>query len=199
MTVNLVKEKKRKEKKELISIPSKYELKCNSPKYLLKIILIRAAGEGKIFERIIKKKFQENYKLTIGADFLIKDVEFKPNEIAKLCIWDIGMQKRFKSLRNLFYQGALGALLIFDLTREQSYLETKKWYNEIKEAVGPIPFIFIGDNVHLVAAAIREEAHEFFKNLGGIYVEIYPTSIDVVENVILELTQKIIIQHSIYH
>ncbi len=130
-------------------------------------------------------------------DILTKDVEFRQGEIATLSIWDIGGQQRFEFIRSTFYKGAAGALLVFDLTKEQTYTETRKWVTEIRQFAGKnIPFVLIGNNVQLLkladAAFIREEAREFARNEGGIYIETSPTSIDIVEKAIRELTRRII-------
>ncbi len=130
-------------------------------------------------------------------DILTKDVEFRQGEIATLSIWDIGWQQRFEFIRSTFYKGAAGALLVFDLTKEQTYTETRKWVTEIRQFAGKnIPFVLIGNNVQLLkladAAVIREEAREFARNEGGIYIETSPTSIDIVEKAIRELTRRII-------
>jgi len=131
------------------------------------------------------------------VDILTKDVEFRQGEIATLSIWDIGWQQRFEFIRSTFYKGAAGALLVFDLTKEQTYTETRKWVTEIRQFAGKnIPFVLIGNNVQLLkladAAVIREEAREFARNEGGIYIETSPTSIDIVEKAIRELTRRII-------
>ena len=166
--------------------------------FKLKILLTGAAAVGKtsLVQRFIKSRFQANYKLTVGVDILTKDVEFRQGEIATLSIWDIGQQKRFEFIRSRFYKGAAGALLVFDLTREQTYKEVKKWHSEIKKFAGPIPFVLIGNNIHLFKlidkAIIRKEARKFARNKGGTYIETSPTSIDVTEGAVRKFTRRII-------
>ena len=166
--------------------------------FKFKILLTGAAAVGKtsLVQRFIKNRFQANYKLTVGVDILTKDVEFKQAEIATLSIWDIGGQQRFEFIRSTFYKGAAGALLIFDLTREQTYIEVRKWFTEIRQFTGHIPFILIGNKAHLVKladrAVIREEAREFARNEGGIYIETSPNNIDIVEVAVRALTRRII-------
>ena len=167
--------------------------------FKLKVLLTGAAAVGKkrLVQRIIKNRFAENYKLTVGVDILTKDVEYKPGEVATLSIWDIGGQQRFEFIRSTFYKGAAGVLLVFDLTREQSFVETKKWLTEIRQFSNEnIPFVLIGNNVDLledVGEVIdREEARAFAEKEGGIYIE---TSIKTGANVdeaFSELTHRII-------
>ncbi|MFX1574249.1 MAG: GTP-binding protein [Promethearchaeota archaeon] len=166
--------------------------------FKLKVLLAGdiAVDKSSLIQQFIKNRFQTNYKLTVGVDILTKDVEYTQGEIATLSIWDLGGQQRFEFIRNTFYKGAAGVILIFDLTREQTYNETKKLLTEIRQSAGPIPFILIGDNVQLFELTgipvIRDEAHEFARNEGGIYIEMSPTNEDIVEEAFCELARRII-------
>ena len=167
--------------------------------FKLKVLLTGAAAVGKtsLVQRFIKQRFQANYKLTVGVDILTKDVEYRSSEIATLSIWDIGGQQRFEFIRSTFYKGAAGALLVFDLTREQTYTETRKWLTEIRQFAGEsIPFVLIGNKVDLVedvgTVIDRDEALSFAESEGSIYIESSAkTGINVDES-FSELTKRII-------
>jgi Ras-related protein Rab-11A len=167
--------------------------------FKLKVLLTGAAAVGKtsLVQRFIKNRFAANYKLTVGVDILTKDVEFKPGEVATLSIWDIGGQQRFEFIRSTFYKGAAGALLVFDLTREQTYIETRKWLTEIRQFSNEnIPFVLIGNKADLleeVGEVIdRDEARAFAEREDGLYVEASPNDINVVEDAVNVLTRRII-------
>jgi small GTP-binding protein len=167
--------------------------------FKLKVLLTGAAAVGKtsLVQRFIKNRFAANYKLTVGVDILTKDVEFRPGEIATLSIWDIGGQQRFEFIRSTFYKGAAGALLVFDLTREQTYTETRKWLTEIRQFAGEnIPFVLIGNKVDLIedvgVVIDRKEAEAFAKKEGSIYIETSAKTGVHVDEAFSELTRRII-------
>ena len=166
--------------------------------FKLKVLLIDLSREYEtgIVQKLSKNRFQRNYKLTVGVDICTKDVEFRRNEIATLSIWEIGIQERFEFIRNTFYKGAAGAIFIFNLRKEQTYIETKRWLSEIRQSAGHLPFLLIGVNINLLKLieknSLREEIREFTSNEGGFYVETSPKKFYNITEAINELTKSII-------
>ena len=167
--------------------------------FKLKVLLTGAAAVGKtsLVQRFIKNRFAANYKLTVGVDILTKDVEFTQGEVATLSIWDIGGQQRFEFIRSTFYKGAAGALLVFDLTREQTYIEVRKWLTEIRQFAGQdIPFVLIGHKYDLledVGEVIdRDEARALAESEGSIYIETSAKTGINVDEAFTELTRRIV-------
>ena len=167
--------------------------------FKLKVLLTGAAAVGKtsLVQRFIKNRFAANYKLTVGVDILTKDVEFRPGELATLSIWDIGGQQRFEFIRSTFYKGAAGALLVFDLTRDQTYTETRKWLTEIRQFAGEnIPFVLIGNKLDLVedvgTVIDSNDARNFAENEKSIYIETSAKTGENVDESFTELTRRII-------
>jgi small GTP-binding protein len=146
--------------------------------YRFKVILLGEAAVGKtsLLLRYIRNQFAESYKMTIGVDFLSKKLNINDNRV-NLTIWDVAGQKRFSFMRKSFYGGSSGALLIFDLTRENTFQYlTRRWYPEMTKFIGnEVPFVLIGNKLDLVkdiGSVINEsEAQEFAQSKNSIYIE----------------------------
>jgi len=167
--------------------------------YQFKVILIGAGAVGKtsLVRRFIEGTFSKSYKMTIGVDFMTKAVTLKTEELVKLTIWDIGGQQRFKVLRRGFYNGSHGALVVFDLSRADTYVEMRKWLKEMKQfAGGDVPFLLIGNKLDLIEQVgeviNRKEAMEFAENEGSIYIETSAKTGNNVESAFVGLTNKMV-------
>jgi len=124
-----------------------------SRRTLLKVILLGDSGVGKtsLMDRFVNKKFSAQYKATIGADFLTKEVEVD-ERLVTLQIWDTAGQERFQSLGNSFYRGADCCILVFDVTISKTFENLENWRNEflVQANVNDpdrFPFVVIGNKV----------------------------------------------------
>jgi len=99
---------------------------------LLKIIILGESGVGKkaILHQFVHKRFIEEHKATIGADFSTKEIVFD-DKVITLQIWDTAGQERFQSLGNAFYRGADACVLVYDVTNEASFKKKKLKNGEI--------------------------------------------------------------------
>ena len=147
--------------------------------YLFKSIVVGDGGVGKtaLTLRFSKGFFQEEYKMTIGVDFHVKTIDLKTKDgitRTKLQIWDTGGQERFASIRPMYYRGALGALLIFDLTSMSSFEHLPQWIEEIRaNAKEEIPLLLVGNKADLEdqREVFLDEINEFSKDFGLYYTE----------------------------
>jgi len=171
------------------------------PLYVFKVIIVGAAAVGKtsLLHRFVENKFNFRYKLTIGADFLSKVMEGYPNldTTCKLQIWDIGGQERYKFLRSSFFNGANGALVVFDISRWHTYEELNDWLSDLREFAGKnIPFILIGNKVDLIKDVYgeydKEGVEEYAKSENTYFVETSAKTGENVESTFLNLTNRMI-------
>ena len=121
-------------------------------KYHLKIIVCGAGAVGKtsIVRRYVEDKFEFNYLLTVGLDPSNRRIEVN-RTLVNLVIFDVAGQKRFQTLRDVFFRKANGALLVFDLTRPETLDELYEWKQQIDDRLGKdrIPAILIGNKSDL--------------------------------------------------
>lgn len=120
---------------------------------LIKVVLVGdgAVGKTALRERFLGKDFSTSYLMTIGADFAVKETELSNGLQIKFQIWDLAGQPRFESVRELYYRGASGALLIFDVTRRESFDNQRYWIRELwkNNGKGPVPLVVLGNKIDL--------------------------------------------------
>ena len=120
--------------------------------FLMKIVLAGdgAVGKTALRERYLGKGFSSNYMMTIGADFALKEAIIREKSI-KFQIWDLAGQPRFGTVRSVYYYGCLGALLVFDVTRPDTFTNLESWIEEIFKHNGKneIPVVLLGNKADL--------------------------------------------------
>lgn len=100
--------------------------------YLFKIVLIgdSAVGKSNLLARFARDEFYPNSKSTIGVEFQTQKLNIDGKEI-KAQIWDTAGQERFRAVTSAYYRGAVGALLVYDISRRQTFDSVGRWLNEL--------------------------------------------------------------------
>nr|XP_035948371.1 ras-related protein Rab-31 isoform X2 [Halichoerus grypus] len=130
-------------------------------------------GKSSIVCRFVQDHFDHNISPTIGASFMTKTVPCG-NELHKFLIWDTAGQERFHSLAPMYYRGSAAAVIVYDITKQDSFHTLKKWVKELKEH-GPenIVMAIAGNKCDL--SDIREvplkDAKEYAESIGAVVVE----------------------------
>jgi len=126
-------------------------------KVLLKVIILGDSGVGKtsLMNQYVNKKFSKQYKATIGADFLTKEVMID-DKLVTMQIWDTAGQERFQSLGVAFYRGADSCVLVYDITDPKSFESLESWMDEFLVQAAPtnadkFPFVVIGNKSDLAS------------------------------------------------
>lgn len=119
--------------------------------YNFKVAVIGDVGVGKtsLINQFILKKFQKDYISTIGVNILLKDVEITLNTIkyeCQLMFWDVGGQEKFNNVRHMFYKGANGAIVVYDITRPATFLKVPDFLQDLENTLrAKVPFIVLGN------------------------------------------------------
>jgi len=118
----------------------------------LKIALLGDAAVGKtsLRRKFMGKSFATQHLMTIGADFSTTQLEIGDNSV-NFQIWDIAGEHSTTSLRSQFYRGIKGALVVFDITRQPTYLNLPTWIDELWKynGEGEVPIIILGNKADL--------------------------------------------------
>jgi len=124
-------------------------------KVLLKVIILGNSGVGKtsLMNQYVNKRFSTQYKATIGADFLTRDVMID-DRLVTMQIWDTAGQERFQSLGVAFYRGADCCVLVYDVTQPDSFKSLDSWRDEFLIQASPrdpenFPFVVLGNKIDL--------------------------------------------------
>ena len=117
---------------------------------VLKLLLLGDSSVGKtsILLKYISNKFDESSISTVGVDYMDKIIDYNKFKI-KLQIWDTSGEEKFRTITKNFYRNADGLLVVFDLTKKESYNHIKSWINEAKENNDKLKTILIGNKLDL--------------------------------------------------
>uniref|UniRef100_A0A8V0XC77 RAB31, member RAS onco family n=1 Tax=Gallus gallus TaxID=9031 RepID=A0A8V0XC77_CHICK len=150
-------------------------------------------GKSSIVCRFVQDHFDHNISPTIGASFMTKTVPCG-NELHKFLIWDTAGQERFHSLAPMYYRGSAAAVIVYDITKQDSFHTLKKWVKELKEH-GPenIVMAIAGNKCDL--SDIREvpmkDAKEYAESIGAIVVETSAKNAVNIEELFQGISQQI--------
>ncbi|KFK43983.1 hypothetical protein AALP_AA1G199500 [Arabis alpina] len=146
-----------------------YDEECD---YLFKAVLIgdSAVGKSNLLSRFSRDEFRLDSKPTIGVDFAYRNVRVAGKTI-KAQIWDTAGQERFRAITSSYYRGALGALLIYDITRRQTFKNINKWLSELRDFSSPeTVVVLVGNKSDLrQSREVKEEEGKTLAELEGLY------------------------------
>ncbi|CAL8138559.1 unnamed protein product [Orchesella dallaii] len=106
--------------------------------YLFKLLLVGDSGVGKedIFDKFDENALKPTFISSICTDFNIRTIELEDKKI-KLQLWNTAGHERYKSITNAYYRGAMGIMLVYDITNEKSFENIKNWIKNIKDHAEP--------------------------------------------------------------
>lgn len=146
-----------------------------SNQYLFKYIIIGDSGVGKscLLLQFTDKRFEAGHDLTIGVEFGARMISIDDKPV-KLQVWDTAGQESFRSITRSYYRGAAGALLVYDVTRRETFEHVATWLEDCKENSGMhMTILLIGNKADLAdkRAVPEAEGRRFAEEHGLPFIE----------------------------
>ncbi|ERM95259.1 ras-related protein Rab11A [Amborella trichopoda] len=143
--------------------------------YVFKVVLIgdSAVGKSQILARFARNEFSLDSKATIGVEFQTRTLVIQ-HKTVKAQIWDTAGQERYRAVTSAYYRGAVGAMLVYDITKRQSFDHVPRWLEELRgHADKNIVIILIGNKSDLEDQRVvpAEDAREFAQKEGLFFLE----------------------------
>eukprot|EP00826_Nyctotherus_ovalis_P056652 TRINITY_DN7693_c0_g1_i20.p1 TRINITY_DN7693_c0_g1~~TRINITY_DN7693_c0_g1_i20.p1 ORF type:complete len:187 (-),score=65.09 TRINITY_DN7693_c0_g1_i20:247-807(-) len=133
-------------------------------KKIFKVMILGDSGVGKtsILEQYVNQVFTGKYKVTIGSDFLTRDLTINEEKI-KLQIWDTAGQEKYRSLSLAYYRGADACVFVYDITDKSSFANVDTWMETFFAQVpdsqtGSFPVVVVGNKVDKEGRAVTSDA-----------------------------------------
>uniref|UniRef100_A0A3B5KQK0 Ras-related protein Rab-35 n=1 Tax=Xiphophorus couchianus TaxID=32473 RepID=A0A3B5KQK0_9TELE len=138
-------------------------------------------GKSSLLLRFADNSFSGDYITTIGVDFKIRTVDME-GERVKLQIWDTAGQERFRTITSTYYRNTHGVIIVYDVTNPESFVNVKRWLNEISENCDTVCKILVGNKNDDPAKkkVDTQDAVQFGESLG---VPVFETSAKENKNV----------------
>ncbi|KAK6168260.1 hypothetical protein SNE40_022123 [Patella caerulea] len=146
--------------------------------HLYKILVIGELGTGKtsIIKRYVHQFFSQHYRATIGVDFALKVLNWDADTLIRLQLWDIAGQERFGNMTRVYYKEAVGAFVVFDVTRASTFEAVSKWKNDLDSKVqlpdgSPVPCVLLANKCDQAKEGLvnnTAQMDEFCKEKGFI-------------------------------
>jgi Ras-related protein Rab-11A len=142
------------------------------PQFLFKVVLIGDSGVGKsnLLSRFTRNEFNLDSKSTIGVEFATRSIQVD-NKTIKAQIWDTAGQERYRAITSAYYRGAVGALLVYDISKHQTYENVTRWLKELRDhADTNIVIMLVGNKSDLrhLRAVSTDDAKQFSMAPNGV-------------------------------
>lgn len=147
----------------------------DSYNFVFKVVLIGESGVGKsnLLSRFTKNEFSHDSRTTIGVEFSTRTVQLD-NYTIKAQIWDTAGLERYRAITSAYYRGAVGALLVYDISKHLTYESAERWLKELYEHADPhIVVMLVGNKRDLesLRTVPEKEARAFADSKGLMFME----------------------------
>jgi len=161
-----------------------------------KVVLLGegAVGKTSLVLRYVENKFNDKHLTTLQASFLTKKLNIAGTRV-NLSIWDTAGQERFHALGPIYYRDSNGAILVYDITDEDSFQKVKNWVKELRKMLGnEISLCIVGNKVDLEKErhVTVEEADEYAKSVNAKHFHTSAKLNKGIEELFLDLSKRMI-------
>ncbi|XP_074115539.1 RAS oncogene family member Rab21 [Cotesia typhae] len=162
--------------------------------YNFKVVLLGEGCVGKtsVALRYVEDKFNDKHLTTVQASFLNKKLNINSKRV-NLAIWDTAGQEKFHALGPIYYRMSNGAILVYDITDEDTFQKVKSWVKELKKMLGDdVCLAIAGNKVDLEKDrnVSIEEAEEYAKQVGAVHFHTSAKQNRNIEEMFLDLTKR---------
>ncbi len=142
--------------------------------YFFPLVGDSGTGKSNILTRFTRNEFNLESKSTIGVELGTKTIHIE-GKVIKAQIWDTAGQERYRAITAAYYRGALGALLVFDITKRSSFEAVDRWMRELRDqSDANVVMTLVGNKADLqqLRAVSSEEAHAYAEKHGMDFIEV---------------------------
>jgi len=170
--------------------------------YVYKILVVGDLGCGKtsFIHRYVNKVFSNVYRATIGVDFALKTLKWDAKTSIRLQLWDIAGQERFGHMTRVYYKEAVGAMIVFDVTREKTFQAVTKWKQDIDDNLAEhgvgIPVVLLANKIDLAEEPVDKEMMDRFCKENK-FIGWFETSAK--DNVNIDAAGNFLVEHILKH
>ncbi|VVT56331.1 uncharacterized protein SAPINGB_P004975 [Magnusiomyces paraingens] len=162
---------------------------------LIKLLIIGDSGVGKscLLLRFCDDQFTPSFITTIGIDFKIRTIDLDGKKV-KLQVWDTAGQERFKTITTAYYRGAMGILLVYDVTDQKSFENIRSWYANVQQhASENVVLVLVGNKSDMTDRRVisTEQGQALADELGIPFIESSAKSSDNVDETFFSLARRV--------
>ena len=171
-------------------------LQESEPEYSIKLLVLgdTSVGKSNYIYRFTEDKFSDNHMSTTGLDLKNADIIIDDKKI-RVQLWDTAGQEKYRSITKTLFLRVQGIITIFDLTKEETFINLKSWINSIKEECGNnMPILIIGNKCDLTEYRVvkKETAYKYAKKEKIEYIETSSKTGENIKNSVDIICSKVI-------
>lgn len=175
-------------------------IEISAEKFLWKIVLVGdgAVGKTSLRKQYLGEGFDSDYLSTMGADFALFDTKIGDKQI-RWQIWDLAGQPIFRDVVQSYYTKIFGGVLVYDVTRRQTFENVEKWLNDLWENSGrdkKVPIVLLANKIDLreegAESVSSDEGKALAEKLGVFFIETSAKTGEGVENAFAQLGKDIL-------